>query len=133
MMIACYKRLCSSIIFKRIMNQLIPLIPFLPFIGFIINGLFGRNLSKNLVGIIGSGSVLASFVLSLMCFNQVAASGPIQVSLYQFLAVDTLSVNFGFLVDHLSAWMMLIVTGMMTMGSGNSLPILTCLFSACYC
>ncbi len=93
------------------MNQLIPLIPFLPFIGFIINGLFGRNLSKSLVGIIGAGSVLASFVLSLMCFNQVAANGPIQLDLYQFLAVDSLSVNFGFLVDHLSAWMMLIVTG----------------------
>jgi len=93
------------------MNQLIPLIPFLPLIGFAVNGLFGSRLSKNAVGIIGSGTLLASFVLSLMCFNQVAASGPIHSVLYNFFTVDSLSVNFGFLVDQLSVWMMLIVTG----------------------
>ncbi|MFN0035118.1 MAG: NADH-quinone oxidoreductase subunit L [Saprospiraceae bacterium] len=93
------------------MQSLIPLIPFLPLIGFAINGLFGRRLSKNLVGLIGSGTLLASFVLSLMCFNQVAASGPIQVTLYNFFTVGSLSADFGFLVDHLSVWMMLIVTG----------------------
>lgn len=93
------------------MNQLIPLIPFLPLIGFAVNGLFGKRLSKNTVGLIGSGTLLASFVLSLMCFNQVAASGPIQVTLYNFFTVGNLSANFGFLVDQLSVWMMLIVTG----------------------
>jgi NADH-quinone oxidoreductase subunit L len=93
------------------MNSLIPLIPFLPLIGFAINGLFGKNLSKNMVGIIGSGTLLASFLLSVACFNQVAASGPIQMTLYNFFTVDSLSVNFGFLVDQLSVWMMLIVTG----------------------
>lgn len=93
------------------MNQLIPLIPFLPLIGFAINGLFGKNLSKTVVGLIGSGTLLASFLLSVACFNQVAASGPIQMTLYNFFSVDNLSVNFGFLVDQLSVWMMLIVTG----------------------
>lgn len=93
------------------MNSLIPLIPFLPLIGFAINGLLGKNLSKTTVGIIGSGTLLASFLLSVACFNQVAASGPIQVTLYNFFTVDSLSVNFGFLVDQLSVWMMLIVTG----------------------
>jgi len=93
------------------MNSLIPLIPFLPFIGFLINGLFGKNLSKNAVGIIGSGTLLASFLLSVACFNQVGATGPIQSTLYNFMSVGNLQVNFGFLVDHLSVWMMLIVTG----------------------
>ncbi|MCC7465843.1 MAG: NADH-quinone oxidoreductase subunit L [Saprospiraceae bacterium] len=93
------------------MNQLIPLIPFLPLIGFAINGLFGRRLSKTAVGVIGSGALLVSFLLSIMAFNQVAATGAIQVSLYQFFSVGNLSANFGFLVDHLSVWMMLIVTG----------------------
>jgi len=93
------------------MNQLIPLIPFLPLLGFAINGLFGKRLSKNMVGLIGSGTLLASFVLSLMCFNQVADSGPIQVTLYNFFTVGSLSADFGFLVDQLSVWMMLIVTG----------------------
>jgi len=93
------------------MNSLIPLIPFLPLIGFAINGLFGKNLSKTMVGIIGSGTLLVSFLLSVACFNQVAASGPIQMTLYNFFTVDSMSVNFGFLVDQLSVWMMLIVTG----------------------
>ncbi|HRI61014.1 MAG TPA: NADH-quinone oxidoreductase subunit L, partial [Saprospiraceae bacterium] len=48
---------------------------------------------------------------SVACFNQVAATGPIQSILYNFLSVGSLNVNFGFLVDHLSVWMMLIVTG----------------------
>jgi NADH-quinone oxidoreductase subunit L len=51
------------------------LIPLLPLIGFLINGL-GRNfLSKRLVGIIGSGVLVLSFVLSLFIFNEVTASG----------------------------------------------------------
>ncbi|MBP6812194.1 MAG: NADH-quinone oxidoreductase subunit L, partial [Saprospiraceae bacterium] len=93
------------------MQSLIPLIPFLPLIGFAINGLFGRRLSKTAVGVIGSGTLLVSFILSVMCFNQVAASGPIQVTLYNFFTVGSLSADFGFLVDQLSVWMMLIVTG----------------------
>ncbi len=93
------------------MNQLLPLIPFLPFLGFVINGLFGKNMSKTVVGLIGSGTLLASFLLTIACFNQVSASGPIQSVLYNFLTVGNLQINFGFLVDHLSVWMMLIVTG----------------------
>lgn len=96
---------------RYIMNSLVPLIPFLPFVGFLINGLFGKNLSKTAVGIIGSGALLASFLLSVACFNQVNASGPIQVNLYDFLSVDSLHIGFSFLVDALSVWMMLIVTG----------------------
>ena len=96
---------------SKSMQSLIPLIPFLPLIGFAINGLFGSRLSKNTVGLIGAGTLLASFVLSLMCFNQVAAAGPIHTTLYNFFTVDSLTVNFGFLVDQLSVWMMLIVTG----------------------
>jgi NADH-quinone oxidoreductase subunit L len=93
------------------MQQLLPLIPFLPLVGFVINAIFGRNLSKSVVGMVGAGTLLASFLLTIGCFNQVAASGPIESVLYNFLHVDSLSVDFGFLVDHLSVWMMLIVTG----------------------
>jgi NADH-quinone oxidoreductase subunit L len=93
------------------MQQLVPLIPFLPFIGFLINGLLGKNLSKSMVGVIGAGSLLASFLLTVMCFNQVGASGPIQSTLYHFMSIDRLSLDFGFLVDQLSVWMMMIITG----------------------
>ena len=93
------------------MNSLLPLIPFLPFLGFVINGLFGKSMSKTAVGLIGSGTLLVSFLLTVACFNQVGASGPIQGVLYEFMSVGSLHINFGFLVDQLSVWMMLIVTG----------------------
>ena len=93
------------------MNQLIPLIPFLPLLGFAVNGLLGRRMSKTAVGLVGSGTLLASFLLSVACFSEVSASGPMRVVLYNFLAVDSFHVDFSFLVDQLSVWMMLIVTG----------------------
>ncbi|MCB0528521.1 MAG: NADH-quinone oxidoreductase subunit L [Saprospiraceae bacterium] len=93
------------------MDAFLPLIPFLPLIGFAINGLFGARLSKTAVGIIGSGVLLVSFLLSVACFNQVAASGAIQHTMYNFFTIDSMRVDFGFLVDQLSVWMMLIVTG----------------------
>ena len=45
--------------------QIVWLIPFLPLIGFLINGLGRKSLSKSLSGIIGSGAVLGSFILSV--------------------------------------------------------------------
>ncbi len=73
--------------------------------------MFGRKLSKTAVGLIGSGVLLASFLLSVACFNAVATAGPIHSVLYNFFTVDSLQVNFSFLVDQLSVWMMLVVTG----------------------
>lgn len=93
------------------MQALVPLIPFLPFIGFAVNGLFGSRLPKSTVGLIGSGTLLLSFLLSVACFNAVSATGPIHSVLYNFITVDSFQVNFSFLVDQLSVWMMLVVTG----------------------
>ena len=64
-----------------------------------------------MVGIIGAGSLLASFLLTVLCFNHVGANGPIQTTLYHFMSIDRLSLDFGFLVDQLSVWMMMIITG----------------------
>ncbi|MDX2136279.1 MAG: NADH-quinone oxidoreductase subunit L [Saprospiraceae bacterium] len=94
------------------MQTLIPLIPFLPLIGFAVNGLFGGRMPKSVSGWIGSGSVLLSFLLSVMAFMEVSAThAPIRSEVYPFMSVGSLHIGFGFLVDALSAWMMLIVTG----------------------
>ncbi|MBK6930874.1 MAG: NADH-quinone oxidoreductase subunit L [Saprospirales bacterium] len=93
------------------MKALIPLIPFLPLLGFVLNGLFGRRMSKAAVAAIGCGALLGSLLLSAACFNQVAATGPMHTVAYNFLTVDSLRIDFSFLVDQLSVWMMLIVTG----------------------
>ena len=44
------------------------LIPTFPLIGFLINGLLGKRLPKNVVGIIGSTAVGLSFLLTVAIF-----------------------------------------------------------------
>ncbi len=95
------------------MIHLVWLVPFLPLLGFLINGLGRRYLSKSLTGVIGSGSVLAAFVISLLIFFEVRQPGftPQVVSLFDFISVGSLHIPFAFQVDQLSALFLLIITG----------------------
>ena len=90
------------------MKNLILLIPILPFLGFLINGLGRRYLSKALVGIIGSGVVLASFIISLVIFFNKDYS---VVSYFDFIRVGSLKIPFAFQIDQLSTLFLLIITG----------------------
>ncbi len=93
-----------------IMSQFVYLIPLLPFVGFLINGL-GRNyLSKGITGAIGSGSVLASFIISLMIFlNKDYPAAPIEY--FTFISAGSLKIPFAFQVDQLTTLFLLIITG----------------------
>jgi NADH-quinone oxidoreductase subunit L len=91
--------------------QLVWLIPLLPLIGFLINGLLRRQLSKALTGIIGSGVILGSFVVSLLIFLQVKQGNTAVVNLFDFISVGKLSIPFSFQVDQLSSLFLLIITG----------------------
>ncbi len=99
------------------MIDLIWLIPLLPLIGFLVNGL-GRNiLPKSLVGVVGSGVVLVSFLLSCGVFGDVYAArqageaASFTQPIFDWIGAGSLSVSLSFLVDPLSAIMLLIVTG----------------------
>jgi NADH-quinone oxidoreductase subunit L len=50
------------------MTDLVFLIPLFPLLGFLVNGLGWRTIPKNIGGIIGSLTVLASFAVSLGIF-----------------------------------------------------------------
>jgi NADH-quinone oxidoreductase subunit L len=92
------------------MKNLIALIPLLPLAGFLINGL-GRNyLSKGLVGLIGSGTVLGSFIISCMLFFQDKFT-EVPYTYFNFISVGSLHVPFAFQVDQLSSLFLLIITG----------------------
>jgi NADH-quinone oxidoreductase subunit L len=105
------------------MKNLILLIPILPFIGFLINGLGRKYLPKNAVGIIGSGTVLASFIASVVVFfrldelsgKQISKSARIisdpVVSYFDFINIPSLKVPFAFQIDQLSTLFLLIITG----------------------
>ena len=95
------------------MNKYVFLIPLLPFIGFLINGLFRNYLSRALVGIIGSGVLIASFVISLLVFQEVTAPG-FQTQLikyFDFINAGGLKIPVSFQIDQLSALFLLVITG----------------------
>jgi NADH-quinone oxidoreductase subunit L len=93
------------------MNQLVYLVPLFPLIGFLVNGLFRKSLPKSATGLIGSGMILASFIVSLVLFNGVRSGTIYRSSLFDFITVGKLSIPFEFQVDQLSSIFLLIITG----------------------
>jgi NADH-quinone oxidoreductase subunit L len=95
------------------MSKLVYLVPLFPLIGFLLNGLLRKGLSKSLIGIIGCGSVFASFVVSLLIFFDVKKEGfeTVIVNLFNFIHVGSLNIPFAFQVDQLSVLFLLIITG----------------------
>jgi len=95
------------------MIQLVYLVPLLPLIGFLIIGFFGKNMSKGLVGFIGCGAVLVSFLISLGIFLELTSQTQksVTVDFFDWINVGTLSIPFSFLIDPLSSLFLLIITG----------------------
>jgi len=92
--------------------SLVYLVPLFPLIGFLINGLFRNSLSKTLTGLIGSGVILASFIVSVVLFLNVRSGGALPVEpLFQFINIPAFKIDFAFQVDQLSALFLLIITG----------------------
>jgi NADH-quinone oxidoreductase subunit L len=105
------------------MKNLILLIPLLPFIGFLVNGLGRKYLPKNVVGLIGSGTVLSSFIASVVVFFRLDELSGKQISksvriisdpvvrYFDFINIPSLKVPFAFQIDQLSTVFLLIITG----------------------
>ena len=95
------------------MSNYVYLVPLFPLIGFLINGLFRQSIPKSLSGLIGCGTILASFIVSTIIFFQVKQDGfqPVTVTLFPFIQAGTLKIPFAFLVDPLSTLFLLIITG----------------------
>lgn len=95
------------------MIKLIALVPLFPLIGFLINGFFGKKLSKGLSGGIASVSILASFIVAVLAFFELLHSPNKShvIELFSWINSDTLKIPFDFLYDPLSSWFLLIITG----------------------
>ncbi|GAB3579031.1 NADH-quinone oxidoreductase subunit L [Hymenobacter daeguensis] len=85
------------------------LIPLLPFLGFLINGLLNKKLSGTVAGIIGSATVLGSFLISVMLFMNFQYQYTVQ--LFDWISVGSLQIPFQYQIDQLSLIMLLLVTG----------------------
>lgn len=93
------------------------LVPLLPLAGFLINGVFRKQLSKPLIGIIGCGTVLASFVISCYLFGDVYAASKLGsdagkvYAYFNFIDVADFKIPFAFQIDQLSSLFLLVITG----------------------
>src|SRR6185436_2602439 len=87
------------------------LIPLFPLIGFLIIGLGRKYLSRSLAGIIGSGVILISFLISVWIFFQVKEGNSGVVNYFNFISAGSLKIPFSFQIDALSSLFLLIITG----------------------
>ena len=87
-----------------------------PLLGFLVNGALAlfRPGARRAVSVVGSGSVIAAFLVAAAGFLQLRADhpeGPVVVDLWSWIKSGSLDVVFSFQVDQLSAVMLLVVTG----------------------
>ena len=87
------------------------LIPLLPLVGFVIIGLGRKYLTKGLIGILGCGSVLVSFLISIWVFTEVRNGNNYVANYFDFINVGNLAIPFAFQIDQLSSLFLLIITG----------------------
>src|SRR5438477_12479702 len=88
------------------------LIPFFPLIGFLLNGLFGKRLSKVIIDLIAVCSVAASLVYVVVVLIKLyPLTAPYTEHGFTWIQSGFLQIGFDLFVDRLTAVMLLIVTG----------------------
>ena len=97
------------------MSEYLYLIPLIPLIGFLINGLLLGKLPRPVITVVGCGSIALSLALSINLFLELKAlptdSRIIEQVLFTWIGSGNFQVSMGFLLDPLSAVMILVVTG----------------------
>ncbi len=89
----------------------------LPLFGFAINGLGFRRLPKILVSLVAIAMPLASFVITILLFNEFQKAGGKAITLKygEWIATTGVYVTFSLLIDQLSLLMLSFVTGVGTL------------------
>ena len=86
-----------------------------PLIGFLVLSWFGNGMSRQRAGLIGCGSVGISFLITLTALvgfllSEESKKGGVS-TLYNWVTAGSFSLNMSILVDPLSVFMLLIITG----------------------
>ncbi|MCC6708320.1 MAG: NADH-quinone oxidoreductase subunit L, partial [Gammaproteobacteria bacterium] len=94
------------------MGNLLLAIVLLPLGGAILAGLFGRQIGRSGAHWVTSGSVALSFALSVLVFKKIVLGGEpsYNENLYTWMSNAGVDFHIGFLVDQLTATMMVTVT-----------------------
>src|SRR5437870_3576344 len=95
--------------------DLLWLIPVLRLLGAAVNGVAGKRLPKNVISTIAVGTVGLSFLIAVREFLEMLATPeqqlPILRDYFTWIQAGRFQAQFGFMLDHLSGLMILIVTG----------------------
>ena len=92
------------------MKPLLLIVPFAPLLGAIIAGLFGRAIGRMGSHRITIGLMIVSCVGSFLVLQDVLSGYRFNGSLYTWMISDGIRFEVGFLIDALSAMMMVVVT-----------------------
>ncbi len=86
------------------------LIPFLPLLGFMLNIFFGKRVFKSQAHWPSTLAVLGSLVVAVMVLMDVIHGKTLNHDLYRWIISDKFQVSVGFLIDQLTAVMLIVVT-----------------------
>jgi NADH-quinone oxidoreductase subunit L len=92
---------------------MLSLIPLFPFVGFLVNASLGRRLTKSISGGLACAAMIASFAVSAMLVGRILGhdAAPLEFTAFEWITSGTLHVPFTLRLDHLSAVMILVITG----------------------
>ncbi|MEK6536138.1 MAG: proton-conducting transporter membrane subunit, partial [Actinomycetota bacterium] len=92
------------------MKTAVLLIPLLPLASFIITGLFGKRFFREKSHYLSVATVAVSWLLSVYLIVQVERGEELHWQVYSWIAAGSFKVDIGFLVDQLTAVMLLVVS-----------------------
>jgi len=92
------------------------LIIILPFLGTLSAGFFGYYIGYKGASFLTTFFIFLTFLLSCLSFYEVGLSGsPCYITLFPWIDIDLLNLNWGFLFDSLTVTMLIIVTSISTL------------------
>jgi len=97
------------------MNPLYLIVPFAPLVGSILAGFFGKQIGRTGAHTVTIAGVAISLIASILVFMDVMEGNTFNGTLYEWAVVGTLVFEVGFLIDTLTATMMLVVTSVSLM------------------
>jgi NADH-quinone oxidoreductase subunit L len=92
------------------MQQLYLLVPLAPLAAAIVVGLFGAKMPRSMAHWLTITGVAVAMLASFVIWRDVAAGHTFNGDLYTWLAIGSLKMSIGFLIDPLTTLMMLVVT-----------------------
>ncbi len=92
------------------MKTLYLIVPLAPLFGALAAGLLGKVIGRTLSHLVTIAGVAVSFIASVLVFQDVLAGHTFNGTVYTWMALGDLRFEVGFLVDSLTAMMMLVVS-----------------------